>query len=266
MPRSSSNGAACPLPTSKDNQQYKQILTMFEKVGPKDDPMFNLAIDMLSQTTPTEANKELMTCSMKGKSSSGTRSKRMSVSGGASSKSRSRSRSANAAKTPVSKKDQGRLKCYLKIMTIMAAGAASITTAGYYLLVPFVTTAVGSPCKGLTDQIFGAIGGIMDNQLSCAARQAAYDNLVSNYLSGVATTSGMSITAMMWKAPELFRLVFKYLKHKFCKDIYKEKYTWDNLIGEWEQIRGNREALVRANSSEGSKMADPAEATARRRR
>jgi hypothetical protein len=265
------------MPTSKDNKLYNDILSKFEKTGPVNDPMFRLALDMLRQTNPVKANKRLNRCSINSrtakKSKSATRATRSSTKasrmGGATSRNNSRNGNVQASPPLVSAnvepKDKGRLKCYLKVMAKMAMGAAGVATAGYYLMAPFLTSAIGSPCKGFTDQVFGTVAGIYDSQLSCAARQAAYDNLVTNYLTGLATTTGVPLSILMWKSPELFSLVMKYLLAKECPSLYAG-YSWDDLIGDWERIRSGNPALVRAESKAAEQLADPSASVASRLR
>jgi hypothetical protein len=164
-------------------------------------------------------------------------------------------------------------------MAKMAMGAAGVATAGYYLMAPFLTSAIGTPCKGFTDQVFGAVAGVYDSRLSCSGRQAAYDEIVTNYLTGLVTSTGVPLGVIMWKSPELFGLVMKYLLAKECPSLY-DPYTWDDLIGDWERIRAKYPAIVREESKAAeqvaaaenktaaaeNKAADPAESVASRRK
>jgi hypothetical protein len=269
------------MPTSKDNKLYNHILAKFEKVGPVNDPMFRVALDMLHQTNPVEASKKLNRCFINSRTAKkSSRASKASRTASRTSGSTSRRNSRNGtvlvggvktapppyappslASANVKPKDKGRLKCYLKVMAKMAFGAASVATAGYYLMAPFLTSAIGSPCKGFTDQVFGAFAGIYDNRLSCSGRQAAYDEIVTNYLTGLVTSTGVPLGVIMWKSPELFGLVMKYLLAKECPSLYA-RYTWDDLIGDWERIRRENPAIIREESKAAEQLAKSAKENA----
>lgn len=232
--------SVCPLPTKEDDNKYHELLDKFAELGPVEDPMFKEALNILHQTSPSEAQNELLLCKKPVKG--GRHHSRKLVSRKLKAGSR-RVRRGGAGETveettSVAPEDKGRLKCYLRVMSKMALLVGGVGYAGYRIVVPFLTSSIGSPCTSWGDQMWGAFAGtLVDSQMSCSYRQQAYDSLVSNYLTGFAAATGIPITVALLKSPEIFGLVLKYLLAKECPTLYAPM-TKDQLLGEWERIRG----------------------------
>lgn len=180
---------------------------------------------------------------------------------------------ASSADMSVKNKDEGRTKCYLKVLTKMAMITGGVGYAGYRLVAPFIASATGSPCSNWRDQAWGAFAGTMiDSQLSCSYRQQAYDSLVSNLTAAFTVAAGLPLGTMLIKSPELFGLVMKYLLGKECPHLY-EPMTIDQLLGKWEAIRAGKRESAASNAQPVSSTAnieetlpDPNASVARRRR
>lgn len=251
--------AACPLPNREDDQKYQQLIQRFEEIGPMSDPAFIEAINVLKETSPTEAHKQLETCPKPSKGGQRLRKRR----GGAGEDSEEVDNPAVNDEGSVQKSDVGRTKCYLRVLAKMAMITGGLGYAGYRLVTPFIISSTGSPCSSWSDQVWGAFAGTMiDEQLSCSYRQKAYDSVVSNLTKALVAATGLPIGAMLWKSPELFGLIMKYFLGNECPHLY-ETITIDQLLGKWEEIRDGK---AREQSQDGSMVPDPNASVPRRRR
>lgn len=195
--------SVCPLPTKQVDEQYNRLISQYKEIGP-DDQSFKEAIEELMKFNPSTATKALMQCERKGGKKS--RKSRKARRGGAPSK-----------KT-----------CYIKALGKITMGVAGLGAAGYYYLMPFVASATGSPCAGLTDQVAGYFGSWVDPSLSCAYRQKAFDDMTMNYITNIAKLTGISVGAAILKAPKAFKSILKYLAAKECPELF-ENYSLDDL-------------------------------------
>jgi len=193
--------SVCPLPTKQVDEQYKTLISQYREIGPQDES-FKQAIEELMKYTPSSATKALMQCKMKG----GRKSRKMRRGG-----------------APTSKK-----ACYIKALGKITMGVAGLGAAGYYYLMPFVTSATGSPCAGFTDQAFGYVGSWFDPTLSCAYRQKAFDDMTMNYITNIAKLTGISVGTAILKAPKAFKSILKYLAAKECPDLF-DNYSLEDL-------------------------------------
>lgn len=193
--------STCPLPTKQVDEQYKKLISEYRKIGPKD-ASFQEAIEDLMRFTPTTATRALIQCDIKG-----GRKNQKSRFGGAS----------------ASKK-----LCYIKALSKITMGVAGLGAAGYYYLMPFVASATGSPCAGLTDQAMGFLGGWIDPTLSCAYRQKAFDDMAMNYITNIAKLTGISVGAAILKAPKAFKAIIKYLAARECPELF-DNYSLEDL-------------------------------------
>lgn len=191
----------CPLPTKQVDEQYKRLISQYKEIGPEDQS-FKEAIEDLMKYTPSSATKALMQCDKKG-----GRKARKTRRGGA---------------------GPSKKACYIKALGKITMGVAGLGAAGYYYLMPFVASATGSPCAGLTDQVAGYFGSWVDPTLSCAYRQKAFDDMTMNYITNIAKLTGISIGAAVLKAPKAFKSVLKYLAAKECPELF-DNYSLDDL-------------------------------------
>lgn len=234
--------AACPLPNKEDDKQYAELLSHFASLGPMNDPAFKKALDILRNTSPTEAHKEMMACPApskggKRKSRRGRKGRGGGEGEGDEGSEDGGDAASERSEPPADGNDSGRTKCYLRVMSKMAMLVGGLGYAGYRLLMPFIASSTGSPCSGWRDQAWGAFAGTVINpQMSCSYRQEAYDNIVSNLTTALVAGTGIPLGAVLWHSPELFGLVMKYLLAKECPNLYAPM-SMDQLIGRWEQIK-----------------------------
>jgi len=191
----------CPLPTKQVDEQYKRLISQYKEIGPEDQS-FKEAIEDLMKYTPSSATKALTQCDKKG-----GRKARKTRRGGA---------------------GPSKKACYIKALGKITMGVAGLGAAGYYYLMPFVASATGSPCAGLTDQVAGYFGSWVDPTLSCAYRQKAFDDMTMNYITNIAKLTGISVGAAVLKAPKAFKSVLKYLAAKECPELF-DNYSLDDL-------------------------------------
>jgi len=192
--------SVCPLPTKLVDEQYKNLISQYEELGPED-PSFMEAINDLKTYTPSSATKALMKCEMQG----GRKNRKMRRGGAASKKA-----------------------CYIKALAKVTMGVAGVGAAGYYYLMPFVTSATGRPCAGLTDQAFGYLGSWVDPTMSCTHRQKAFDEMTMNYIANIAKLTGLTLGGAILKAPKTFKAIVKYLAAKECPELF-DNYSIEDL-------------------------------------
>jgi len=227
--------SVCPLPTGQVDEQYRNMIAQYEKLGPKDSS-FSEAIEELKKITPSSAAKILMTCKK-----DGGRKRRRS----------SKTRRMRRGGAPSKK------ACYIKALGKITMGVAGLGAAGYYYLTPFMMSATGAPCAGLLDQASGWLGSWVDPSLSCASRQKAYDEMALNYVTNIAKLTGISVGAALLKAPKAFNNVLKYLAARECPELF-DNYSLEDLR---RDLSGDSSAPV-ARAAEASRA--PSEPAASR--
>lgn len=211
----------CPLPTKQVDEQYKNLISQYEELGPED-PSFMEAIEALKAYTPSSATKALMQCEMKG----GRKHRKMRRGGAGPSKK----------------------ACYIKALAKVTMGVAGVGAAGYYYLMPFVTSATGRPCAGLTDQAMGYLGSWVDPTLSCAHRQKAFDEMAMNYVANIAKLTGLTLGGAILKAPKAFKAIVKYLAAKECPELF-DNYSLEDLQ---KELSGEVSAAPSASAAQAS--------------
>lgn len=198
--------SVCPLPSRQVDEQYLNIISQYERLGPED-PSFDEAIKELKKITPSAAANTLMACKK-----DGGRKRRRSH----------KTRKSHRGGAPSKK------ACYIKALGKITMGIAGVGAAGYYYLAPFMMSASGTPCAGLWDQVVGYGASWFDPSLSCASRQKAYDQMVLNYITNIAKVTGISVGAALLKAPNAFKSVLKYLAAKECPELF-DNYSLEDL-------------------------------------
>lgn len=251
----SSNNNVCSLnPSQKDNIVYGRMLKKLNELSSEisvpfyNDPAFKEALSILQQTNPKNAVNEMrnLNCSLnqnvggKGRrSGKKTRSKNLSrkmrkLKG----KSLRLKRRGGTGNTPANTQHGSRVRCYLRVLAKITAVIAGVGYAGYWLLFPFLSSAIATPCSGITDQAFSTIMSFVNKDMSCSARQAAYDGLVTQYVTGLSTVSGLTVGGMLWASPKLFGLFTSYLLSKECPQTYGTM-TFEELLSKWDETITN---------------------------
>lgn len=292
------NGNVCSLnPTEKDNKIYDRMLDKLNELSNEidvpfhNDPAFKEALEILQQTNPKDAVDYLRNLSCPLNQNYGGKGRR----GGKKTRSKNSSRkmrkhkgkslrlkrrggtiptsnngNEGAGSPPeveqASSQHSSRVKCYIRVFAKVTAAIAGVGYAGYWLLFPFLTSAIPAPCSGLTDQAFSGIMSIINKDMSCAARQLAYDNLVTNYVKGLTTVTGLSLGGMLWASPKLFGLFVSYLLSKECPQTYGTM-TFEQLLAKWDNAINDKdvkEDLNKARSSSSGSLNNPDEQVATR--
>lgn len=228
---SRNNIEVCPIPTKEVDNAYALILESFGKYGPANDPMFQKALSALMKTSPSKAYKaHMQSCAMAG----GLRKAHRSRKGGMPVV------EAEAAPVPVAETIQDpnskrRFKCYIKVMLKIALAVAGTGAVSYYMVYPYVMSAIPWPCTGITDQMFGMLTSIVDAQTSCSSRQKKFDTFVDS-MKIAGGLAGVSIPGLVWRSPQMFKQLLKYMLHKECPELF-EAYSKEQLQTDFDALK-----------------------------